>query len=427
MRLEDKQTYYCGWPAYTLESRFLTMFTTPALGGRIMQVQLGGHPYFFNNETLHGSVPGKKSADQWLNYGGEKIWPAPQGWGLPDHWPGPPDPVLDGGPYEVLAGEPENRKNFIRMLSQADPFTGLQIEKGIELSKHRSVVSVQATFHNTSAVVRRWSIWPVLQLSTPNPDRRTAIVSCPIASESQFPEGYKVMHGLVNNPQFGRDGHNNLLVSYAYIVGKVGLDSRANWVAYTDTLNGYALVVTFSYQENAVYPEGTSVQIWTQGSGQIYSRNEIRDFPHDPANNPPYLEIELLSPLFTIAPGGSASFAYQIGCCKVTAHHHVVRKTAIAVVVSSLRISTENGDLRLRGKYGVFSAGTLKIECKDGSAPEALNTIAGLEVSPLLPVEIDEYIRDTEMPRGSGMIVQLNLYIQGIFKETIDQHTYVIT
>ncbi len=426
MRLEDKQDYR-GWLAYTLQNRFLTVFITPELGGRMMQVQLGGYPYFFNNETLHGGIPGSEPADQWLNYGGEKIWPAPQGWGLPDHWPGPPDPVLDGGPYEVLTHDPESGKNYIRMRSQADPYTGLQIEKGIELSEHRSGVSVHATFHNTSAVIRRWSIWPVLQLSTPDPARRTSVVSCPMASESQFSEGYKVMHGLVNNPQFGRDGHNNLLVSYEYIVGKVGLDSRANWVAYTDTLNGYVLVATFSYEENAVYPEGTSVQIWTQGSGQVYSRNEVRNFPHDPANNPPYLEIELLSPLFTLAPGASASFAYQISCCKVPTHHPVIRKTAFSVAVSSLRISVENGNLRLRGKYGVFSEGTLRIEHKEDSSPEVLNPIADLDVSPLEPVEIDVYLRESEIPRGSGLIVQLNFYMEGIFKETIDQHTYVIT
>src|SRR5690606_34665983 len=124
------------------------------------------------------------------------------------------------------------------------------IEKQIELSVDQASVSVQATFRNTSAVVRRWSIWPVLQLNTPNPEQRTSMVSCPMAPESQFLEGYKVMHGLVNNPQFGRDGHNNLLVSYEYIVGKVGLDSRGNWVAYSDTASGHVLVVTFTYVEN---------------------------------------------------------------------------------------------------------------------------------------------------------------------------------
>lgn len=426
MRLEDKQNYR-GWLACILEGRFLTVYITPELGGRMMQIELGGYPFFFNNEALHGAVPTSERAGQWLNYGGEKIWPAPQGWGLPDHWPGPPDPVLDGGPYDVLAQGSASGKRYIRMRSQADPYTGLQIEKAIELSEHRSGVSVQATFHNTSAVVRRWSIWPVLQLSTPDAVKGTSIVSCPMAPDSQFSEGYKVMHGLVNNPQFGRDGYNNLLVSYEYIVGKVGLDSRANWVAYTDILSGYVLVATFNYEENAVYPEGTSVQIWTQGSGQVYSRNEVRHFPHDPLDNPPYLEIELLSPLFTLAPGESASFAYQISCCKVPRHHHVIRKTAFSVAVSSLRISMENGDLRIRGKYGVFSEGTLKIGYKADSAPEVFTPIADLEVSPLQPVEVDVYLHEAEMPWGSGVIVQLNLYMEGIFKETIDQHTYVIT
>src|SRR5690606_24278684 len=110
--------------------------------------------------------------------------------------------------------------------------------------------------------------------------------------------------------------------------------SRGNWVAYSDTASGHVLVVTFTYVENTVYPEGTSVQVWTQGSGQVYSRNEVRSYPDDLVGNPPYLEIELLSPLFTLISGASASFVYQISCCKVVPHHHVIRKTKFSVTVS---------------------------------------------------------------------------------------------
>src|SRR5690606_9267285 len=102
--------------------QFLKVLITPALGGRMMQIELNGHPYFFNNEALLGAVAEDGETDKWLNYGGEKIWPAPQGWGLPDHWPGPPDPVLDGGAYEVLEQDSASGKQYLRMRSQADPY-----------------------------------------------------------------------------------------------------------------------------------------------------------------------------------------------------------------------------------------------------------------------------------------------------------------
>ena len=36
-----------------------------------------------------------------MNWGGDKVWLAPQGWENEDQWPGPPDPVLDGGAYHA--------------------------------------------------------------------------------------------------------------------------------------------------------------------------------------------------------------------------------------------------------------------------------------------------------------------------------------
>jgi hypothetical protein len=67
-----------------------------------------------------------KPKGEWLNYGGDKLWPAPQGWDGEDQWPGPPDPVLDGGPYELAVIEARGSQVAVRLTSREDPRSGIQ-------------------------------------------------------------------------------------------------------------------------------------------------------------------------------------------------------------------------------------------------------------------------------------------------------------
>ena len=100
-----------------LKNEFIEVAIAPELGGRIMEFSLSGRNFLFENPLLKGAEnvqPTSAWDGKWLNYGGEKIWPAPQGWGDPEReWGGPPDPFIDGGRFDILA----EGENFIEIAS----------------------------------------------------------------------------------------------------------------------------------------------------------------------------------------------------------------------------------------------------------------------------------------------------------------------
>ena len=244
---------YKGWKSYLIKNNWLSIYITPELGGRIIQIDFGGYEFLYVNPSLIGKNPDSSRLGEngtWLNYGGEKIWPAPQGWNSPEQWPGPPDPVLDGGIYTVNELTEKN-DNEVVLIRSVDHHTGLQIEKKVLLSERTSEVIVHATFCNKINIPRKWSIWPVLQMniSTKSIENRYRIV-CPVNPKSKFGNGYLIMHGLVNNPQYEIDVYGNMVVNYQYLVGKVGLDTDSNWVAFSDRKFGKVLVLMFQYQKD---------------------------------------------------------------------------------------------------------------------------------------------------------------------------------
>ncbi|MHA4846716.1 DUF4380 domain-containing protein [Flavitalea antarctica] len=397
---------YNGWDVHLLENEWVKLFVAPQFGGRLIQLELDNHQFFFCNKKLKGISPDDTRLGEngsWLNYGGEKVWPAPQGWNSPGRWPGPPDPVLDGGEYQcdLIAGESKNQE--LRLVSPFDPFTGLQIEKRIKLHAGSTAIDIRVLFHNMSDKPVEWSVWPVCQLDAPDrgPENQYYIV-CPLNPASLFEGGYKVMHGLVNNPQNELDAYGNLIVNFKYLVGKLGLDSNGGWIAYHARNEGKVLVLNYQYQDGEPYPDNTSIHIWTQGKGQIFSRNRLMDFADDQELNPPYLEMELLSPLKEIFPGGVFEFNYQVQTCTVPTGVSIQRVNERAVICEPLQISFREEAYFITGQYGLFQKGTLviKIEDENGSTIE----FDCGEVSPLQGVRVERLIYHNTIPAAPSEI-----------------------
>lgn len=87
-----------GWNAWVMSNDLITISTMPAIGARIMQYDLDGHPSIFVNPDELGNTYTPASNSGWPNFGGFKNWPAPQ-----DIWGWPPPPTLDFGAYEAIA------------------------------------------------------------------------------------------------------------------------------------------------------------------------------------------------------------------------------------------------------------------------------------------------------------------------------------
>jgi hypothetical protein len=154
---------YQGWQTYRLSNGIVSLEVAPDLGGRLIQYSLGPHHFLWTNPDLAGQTPpasGLGPGGTFLNWGGDKLWPAPQGWDGPNQWPGPPDAVLDGSPYHAapLAGA------VLRMTSQKDARSGIRFSRVVTLENGSSILHVHATMENIDTKPHSWGIWTVTQL-----------------------------------------------------------------------------------------------------------------------------------------------------------------------------------------------------------------------------------------------------------------------
>ncbi|MDX1416695.1 MAG: DUF4380 domain-containing protein [Candidatus Promineifilaceae bacterium] len=405
-----------GWEAAFLENGIIRLAAVPDIGGRLMALDLGPYSYLFVDPDLAGKLfsaqenQGDGTLAAWKNYGGDKTWPAPQGWENDQQWHGPPDPVLDTGRYALEALSGDGKKALVRMVSPADRKTGVQISRQFTIRPGSSRVQLELSFRNNSDEPVRWSIWDVVQLraEVQRADGTTAYdpqscVTIPLNPDSRFPRGYNVMFGAQENPQWQVDEERQLFIGrYMWEIGKVGLDSTAGWIAFTQGAQGYAFAERFAFEEGAAYPdEGVTVECWTVGAGQVanldYGASEIY-----------LMETEVLSPLHTINPGESATFAIEWGVCRCLGL--VVDVTAGGCVAEPLTVRIENGYAHLTGSFGVFDCGELSLAWVDRQGEVARIDSIGA-ANPLSAVLLDRV--DPLPPEARSVALQVTTTADG--------------
>lgn len=402
-----RQADFRGWNACYLENGMIRLVAVPDIGGRIMAYDLGPYAYLFVDPTLAGEVfsieenQGDGSLAAWKNYGGDKTWPAPQGWDTDEQWHGPPDPVLDTGRYTLneLSGDGDYAR--VRMTSPPDHRTGVQIIRQVTICAGTSRVELDLTFRNVKDHPIRWSIWDVVQLRAERLEADDSlthepgcVMTVPLNPRSRFADGYQVMFGDVDNPQWQANPQAGLFQApYMWQIGKVGLDSDGGWVGFSNTAEGYAFAKTFTYEPNGEYPDnGSTVEVWTIGAGQVQNLNyEDSDI---------YLmEAEVLSPLRTIAPGQTTTFRIEWGACRCG---NVIQDVSAAgVVAQPLRLEAQNGDYRhMCGEFGVFDTADLYLRWLDASGA-IIDSLALGSVDPLSSVTLDRMVR---VPVGAASV-----------------------
>ncbi len=387
-----------GWQAIALANEVVRLVAVPDIGGRVMAYDLGDHPFLFVDPTLAGKLftaqenQGDGSMDAWKNYGGDKTWPAPQGWDDDTQWHGPPDPVLDTGRYTVDEAVCSAEEASITLASPPDTRTGIQIQRRFRLGRGTSRVKVELGFRNISDRVQRWSIWDVMQLDASRRDDSGALtwdptcsVTTPLNPESRFEQGFNVMFGDADNPQW-RTVDGLFRADYLWQIGKVGIDSQAGWVAFSQGSRGLSLIETFAVDPDADYPDGgATVECWTVGAGRVANL--------DYAESDIYLmEAEVLSPLYTIAPGDRASFSLEWTACHCPGAIVDVQPAGCwAVLPQAVRVGDS---VHVRGTAGVFDVGELVAEWGD------VRTGLG-RVSPMQTLLLDQRLH---MPEAAGAL-----------------------
>ena len=233
----------------------------------------------------------------WVNVGGSKTWPAPQGWDGPDEWAGPPDPVLDAGAYAVLSSSGVDGDR-VTLTSGDDPRTGVRIRREFVVPPSGGWFSHTATLTNASQRSVRWSAWEVTQVDT-------SLGGEIVVDATGDPLALLVAEGSPGwSSQAGR-----VHVPVQPTVAKLGFRQATGRLAYRRG-DGAGLVQEAKVTPGAAYPDGgCPVELWLQHP----LPEPLAEFGglHPDAH---LVELETLSPLTDLAPGESVTLEVDWRC-----------------------------------------------------------------------------------------------------------------
>ncbi len=359
-----EKTQYRGWNAYRLSNGLVSLYIAPDIGGRAIQLQLGDHDFLFVNAELAGQVlPQEQNNAQagWANYGGDKVWPAPQGQFSDSEWPGPPDYIIEGSRFSSEIVADSAAEVAVRVTSPSDPRTGIQFVRTFHVFAGTTRIRVDQVMRNISQKKVRWGIWHVMQHdaadaadpSKPNPE---LFLYVPLSKENPPPHETYVLFGDARHPAFRiLEAERMLRVHYTYRMGKIAANTDRGWIAVVNGQKETGFIENFDYSYGVPYPDNASVECWLNGPGLARFWHEDMVMADDPKKTPYLMESEILSPMAALRPGEEYSFAVDWLPTRVP--NPVVDATQAGVVSEPLRASVSEGNVVLEGVFGVFSPG----------------------------------------------------------------------
>ena len=395
------------WKSIYMTNDLIELQVVPEIGGRVLQYKLGDYGFFWVNEQLFDKEPPETRLGpngEWLNYGGDKIWPAPQGWDNDKQWPGPPDPILDGGPYKPEVLTRDDKPVVVKLSSRSDPRTGIQLSRVIKIFDGTTHIAIDAEMRNLDVRDRRWGIWSHAQFNAGN--RKGAGYNknywgyCTLDPNTQFTGGYNVMFGLADNPSYKPDYEKKIMqVHYERKLGKIGVDSPGGWVATVDGTNGYVFVQMYNYQAGKEYPDNASVEFWMNGVGEFTAWGKVNKLTDDPVQNPYVFESEMLSPYANLKPGEVYAFNYHWFAAKIGGNFPILDCSKIGAACKPLTAKVRKGRLILDGHYGVFYKGNMQLVFVNKNYITIKTVLLDYyPVSPLAPIIF------SEVPKLNGVV-----------------------
>lgn len=352
----------------TLDAGALTVTAAPGLGGRLLSVTLGGSEFLYRNPRLLDDdltpLPGVRAGPRdgpmadWLNWGGDKTWPAPQGWDGPGQWAGPPDPVLDSGPYTARVEQRDGTAALV-LSSGDDPRTGLRLERRIVLRPRSTAFGLHLTMTNTSAVERRWALWNVTQIAGTPPASPAGAEGVYLGrARSGRPSTVPLVAGT-GRPQVLEAAADVLYVPHQDVVGKVGFPDSAGWLAHVGPER--TLAQGFTVHEGSYPDEGSRAEVWMECplAEGLPHLGGLRPRDH-------VVECEVLGPLTTLAPGESAALEVEFGVGPSAGPVRAV--TPAGYWAGPLRDGAQ-------GVFVPYTAGRLEARGPAGTQPLVLGTL----------------------------------------------------
>ena len=381
---------YKGWSAQEIRNDWVTLTIVPRLGGRLMQVAFGPHTYLFVNKAYEGKylpplAPG--APGKWYNYGGDKIWPLPEGRQDPQHWPGPIADALDDGDYafSILQQGPLCK---VRLDGPPDEKTGLQYSREIALQGDSPEISFHAVMKNASGQPIEWSVESVTQYNTADATGRNASSTIwaftPANEQSEYPGGYFIQTGKA--PPSGLSVKNGLMtLNYSFLEYELWFDTQHGWLAVADDATQFAVVERFRVQKDKPYPGKATVIFYTNGS-------------EPPGDDLYYMEAEIVSPMVRLQPG--ETYAMDTRWYPTRLGKEFLAVSDAGAIVEHLRIAGSTGDTTLTGNFGVFFEGKVVAKFLDTGG----NTLSEKTLKAANPLESLKLAEKVSLPKGTSRV-----------------------
>lgn len=266
---------YQGWNnCIRLSNGIIELVITADVGPRVIRFGFVGAQNEFDEDWL-----GVTGGDVWRNYGGHRLWHAPE------------HPVRtyapDNGPVTI-----EEHDGFVRCIQSTEANTGIQKEMDISVASVGTRVRVVHRLRNTNLWGVELAPWALSVMAAGG----TAIIPLPPRGSHDgnlLPAGALTLWPYTNlaDPRWTWGTEYILLRQDPQATAplKFGTAAYKGWIAYAR--NGHLFVTYVTQQRGATYPDLGSV---------------LESF-----TNSRMLEIETLGPLAVLAPGAEVEYVEE--------------------------------------------------------------------------------------------------------------------
>ena len=248
-------------------------------GARLVFVPQIGRIMFFgrqNGPNLLWVNSAVNPGDSWVNWGGDKLWPAPQ-----SRWNWPPDRDLDGSRWSV-----ELNADGFTTISPVSVKDGIRFKRTVRMSPSRLGVEITNTLEKLAGESAELSIWQIAQVDNP------AWTSLPYQTWPFMPGGYAGYDRQDFSKNTSVRGDRVEFRRSPTVAIKFGSAGRSGLIQAS--VHGVTFNMQADYREGERYPDDGKAQ-------QLY-------LSADPLA---YAELELVSPLRTYARGDESSFTVR--------------------------------------------------------------------------------------------------------------------
>ena len=273
-----------GWEALIVRNPVAEVTIVPGIG-RIMQFALVGNDPgagagaargpFWSHPGIGPELPADENG--WINFGGDKAWPAPQsrweeiagkGW--------PPPRTFDASAFTAeLAGD------TVTLLSAVDPAYGLRVRRTIVLDAAAPILTVETCYQKVAGRPVNVGVWTITQLVSPER------LFLRLPGRSAFPGGF-----VARLPDRPKDLtiEGRLLSLARDPAAKTMIASDGDALLWTgDGPNLLIETLADPHDGSGEWPDGAHAQLYTSSDEAL-----------------PYVELELLSPLAELRIGARA-------------------------------------------------------------------------------------------------------------------------